>query len=147
MLFIWSRFIIYYWYLLYCTYLYITILSCSCSSHCFRIFLCNKVPIHSILKAVELRDRSQWTGRWTMGLKISSDKIPGKKVNIHDGWLGPRILECPEDTVEAETDWRYCFPTLNMHHQSRDLRTQICWFRIRTEHENYQTSTSKNSET
>ena len=24
-------------------------------------------------------------------------------------------------TVEAETDWRYCFPTLNMHHQRNKI--------------------------
>ena len=39
-------------------------------------------------------------------------------------------------TVEAETDWRYCFPTLNMHHQGRDLRTKIGQSRVRNGHYN-----------
>ena len=98
-------------------YLFVYNLSGSRSSHCLKIFLCNKVPIHLILVFVELRGQTlnvrvfravtglildssrrrlpEWTGNRKMSLKISSDKIPERRVNIHDGWLGPRILECP----------------------------------------------------
>ena len=43
-------------------------------------------------------------------------------------------------TVEAETDWRYCFPTLNMHHQDRDLWTKIGRSLNLTGHGKYETS-------
>ena len=42
-----------------------------------------------------------------MSSSNSSDLIHGMKVNNHDGWLGPRILECPMTFLKISNYEKY----------------------------------------